>query len=375
MRKLVLLLTLATALAAPQSSLAATAVAVTKTGFHPAAVTVPAGDTVTWTNNDTARHQIVADNGSFSSPVLAANQSYSHLFRAGGTFAYHDGLHPALTATIAVVPPRTVWVTRGGFVPATISVKAGQSIRWVNRTAANHQIVADDSSFSSPVLARNNAYSHVFANAGAFRYHDGLQPSVAGTVVVAPTATQSITLSSNTRVVTYAGSVTLSGKVVNGTSGEKVTLTADPQAGKATRSVQTLSTATDGTFQVAVKPSVQTVYSVATSNANSGPLVINVRPRMRLGTLSHRRGIVRVTASRSFVHRTAFLQRWNTRRHLWLNIRRVRLTRAAFSTSSTVVTSAVFSLRYRHGTRLRVFFPRSQAVPGYTSNVSNAVRT
>jgi hypothetical protein len=96
---------------------------------------------------------------------------------------------------------------------------------------------------------------------------------------------------------------------------------------------------------------------------------------MRLGTLSHRRGIVRVTAVRSFVHRTAFLQRWNTRRHLWLNIRRVRLTRATFSTSSTVVTSAVFSLRYRHGTRLRVFFPRSQAVPGYTSNVSNAVRT
>jgi plastocyanin len=375
MRKLLFLMALAAALVTAQSSFAATSVTISRTGFHPAAVTIPSGDTVTWANNDTARHQIVADNGSFSSPVLAPNQSYSHVFNAGGTFAYHDGVHPALKATLTVIPPRTVWMTGNGFVPATISVKAGQSVRWVNRTAANHQVVADDSSFSSPVLARGNAYAHTFANAGTFRYHDGLQPSVTGAVVVTPVAPESITLSSNARAVTYGGSVTLSGKIANGTSGEKVTLTADPQAGKATRSVQNLTTAADGTFRATVQPSVQTVYAVATSNARSAPLVINVRPKLRAGALSHRRGIIRLSAARSFVHRSAFLQRWNARRHLWLTVRRVRFTRATFVTSSTVVTTGVFSLRFRHATRVRVFLPRSQAVPGYTSNVSNVVRS
>src|SRR2546425_12849708 len=97
MRRLLLIITTAAALVLLPSSAASTAaVSITSTGFHPSAVTIPAGDSVTWTNNDTAQHQVVADDGSFSSPVLAAKQSYSHGFKAGGKFAYHDGLHPLL---------------------------------------------------------------------------------------------------------------------------------------------------------------------------------------------------------------------------------------------------------------------------------------
>ena len=185
MRRLLLLLTLMIGLVAAPSSQAATAVSITRTGFHPGSVTVVAGEAVTWTNNDTARHQVVANDGSFSSPVLAANQSFSHVFKAGGSFAYHDGIHPSLRGTLAVIPVRTVWVTRGGFQPTPISIKAGEKVTWTNRTGANHQIVADDGSFSSPVLAGGASFSHTFALAGTFGYHDGLQPALKGTVVVA----------------------------------------------------------------------------------------------------------------------------------------------------------------------------------------------
>jgi plastocyanin len=375
MRKVLLLLTVAAALVAPQSSFAATTkVSITRTGFHPAAVTVASGDTVTWTNNDSTRHQVVAETGSFSSPVLAPNQSYSHVFTAGGTFAYRDAVHPSLHAAVTVIPPRTVWIMRNGFVPATISIKAGQSVRWVNKTAANHQVVADDSSFSSPVLAQGNAFAHAFTSGGTHRYHDGLQPSVSGTVVVTATATESIALAASTHVVTYGGSVVFTGKVTNGTAGEKVTLAAKPQTGDDSASTETVTTGADGTFRVRVRPLVQTAYTAAAANSTSSPVVINVRPRVRLGAIGHRRAVVRVSAARGFLHKYALVQRWNARRHVWRSVRRVRFTRTTVATASTVVTSARFRHAFRAGVRLRVFVPRSQVMPGYTSNVSNAVR-
>jgi plastocyanin len=375
MRKLLLLLTFVAALVAPQSSLGATTkVSVTRTGFHPAAVTtLAAGDSVTWTN-DTARHQIVAETGSFSSPVLAQSQSYSHVFTGGGVFSYHDALHPSLRGTVTVIPPRTVWITRTGFTPATITIKAGQSVRWVNRTAANHQVVADDSSFSSPVLAQGNAFAHAFSSAGTHRYHDGLQPSLNGTVVVTATVSESITLTSSRQVVTYGGATVLTGKVSNGTAGEKVTLSTKPQASDAATSTDTVTTAADGSFRVSVHPVVQTAYTAAAANSTSSPVVINVRPRVRLGIVAHRRAIVRVSAARGFRHKYALVQRWNARRHLWRNVRRVRFSATTIVGPSTVVTSARFLQPLTRGARLRVFVPRSQVAPGYTSTVSNTVR-
>ena len=122
MRRLLLLLTLVVGLTAAPSSLAATGVSITSSGFRPAAVAVVADETVTWTNNDSSRHQVVANDGSFSSPVLAAGQSFSHAFRTGGTFAYHDGIRSALRGSVAVIPPRTVWIRGTGFRPTPITI-------------------------------------------------------------------------------------------------------------------------------------------------------------------------------------------------------------------------------------------------------------
>jgi hypothetical protein len=52
-------------------------------------------------NVDTIQHQVVANGGQFASPILNRNQSYTFTFRNSGTFRYHDGLHPSLTATVA----------------------------------------------------------------------------------------------------------------------------------------------------------------------------------------------------------------------------------------------------------------------------------
>jgi plastocyanin len=86
------------------SALAATkTVDITQAGFTPKNITIDFGDTVTWTNKDTANHQVLADQVAFpTSPVLAANQSYSHTFKKSGNFNYRDAFNTNRRGSITV---------------------------------------------------------------------------------------------------------------------------------------------------------------------------------------------------------------------------------------------------------------------------------
>jgi plastocyanin len=121
MRKLLLLplLVFALAAAAPVGAADTHQSSITKTGFAPANPTIKNGDVMTWTNNDTAVHQIVADDGSFSSDMLSPGQSYTHVFVDWGTFGYHDGTNPNAKGTITVDRSR---FTRLGLA-RTVTVK------------------------------------------------------------------------------------------------------------------------------------------------------------------------------------------------------------------------------------------------------------
>jgi plastocyanin len=80
-------------------------VQITAAGFTPKSAVIAAGDTVTWHNADTASHQIVANNGSFASPMLKTGQSYSHTFAAPARLAYHDATAPNNTGSVIVNGP------------------------------------------------------------------------------------------------------------------------------------------------------------------------------------------------------------------------------------------------------------------------------
>ena len=78
---------------------------ITQSGFTPNKVTIDFGDTVTWTNKDTGNHQVLADQSGFpTSPVLAANQTYSYTFTKSGSFGYRDALHTSRRGTVTVRP-------------------------------------------------------------------------------------------------------------------------------------------------------------------------------------------------------------------------------------------------------------------------------
>ena len=78
------------------------AVAIANFAFSPTSLTVKAGDTVTWTNQDSTAHTVTADDGSFDSKNVAAGASFSQTFATAGTFAYHCTIHPTMTATVVV---------------------------------------------------------------------------------------------------------------------------------------------------------------------------------------------------------------------------------------------------------------------------------
>lgn len=89
-----------TAAAAPDTGDGAVSVA--NFAFSPDDVSVAAGTTVTWTNDDGVAHRVKANDDSFESEDLAQGDTFEHTFDAAGTFDYICAIHPDMTGTITV---------------------------------------------------------------------------------------------------------------------------------------------------------------------------------------------------------------------------------------------------------------------------------
>ena len=70
--------------------------------FNPPRLTVKAGTSVTWINEDDIPHTVVATGKQFRSKVLDSEEKYSFTFTAPGTYEYFCSLHPHMTGTIVV---------------------------------------------------------------------------------------------------------------------------------------------------------------------------------------------------------------------------------------------------------------------------------
>lgn len=86
--------------AAPGAGTAA--VSVSGNRFQPEAVTVKAGESVTWTFRDAVGHSATADDGSFDSGTKRDGQTFTQSFSTAGAFAYHCTIHPSMKATVTV---------------------------------------------------------------------------------------------------------------------------------------------------------------------------------------------------------------------------------------------------------------------------------
>ena len=78
------------------------AVSIDNFTFVPATLTVSAGTTVVWTNHDEEPHTVAASDGSFHSPGMGSQATYSHTFPTAGRFDYVCSVHPFMHATVVV---------------------------------------------------------------------------------------------------------------------------------------------------------------------------------------------------------------------------------------------------------------------------------
>jgi plastocyanin len=265
-----------------------------------------------------------------------------------------------LVAAVAAADTKTVQITSAGFTPATTTINVGDTVTWHNADSANHQVVANDGSFASPVLKNGETYSNTFQKPGTFAYHDSQAPTHKGTIVVngPPPA---VTLAPSAGTIVYGSSASLSGAVSNQLTNEPVTLTAQP-FGKGTQSVDSTTTSDNGTFGFSVSPTIRTTYQAHWRLANSPVVTVNVAPRVGFGRTG-RLYVAKVTSDLTYGGHFVWVQRHGA--FGWTSIKRVYLGSAS---------RAIFRVGLPRGrSLLRLNLPSSQAGAGYVASLSRTL--
>ena len=72
--------------------------------FAPAEITIHAGDSVTFRNDDDIPHLVVAKDGSYKTKVMDTGNTAVVTFKTAGDFPYFCGLHPHMLGKVIVAP-------------------------------------------------------------------------------------------------------------------------------------------------------------------------------------------------------------------------------------------------------------------------------
>jgi plastocyanin len=233
----------------------------------------------------------------------------------------------AAVLTLAVAGPagaatKTINIYGSTFSPKSTTITEGDTVTWVNRDNANHQVLADKGQFVSPILRPKQTYSFTFNAAGTYTYKDELYPKLTGTIKVnglPPT----LTLAATSQYVVFGDKVTLSGVVSSHKGGESVTIYYQPYPQPNLIQKATLLTATDGSYSFIVSPTIATSYQASWKGAYATPTSVQVQPKLTLGR--NNGWIIHAAAGVSFAGRSVQLQRLNRVTGQWVTLRKVML--------------------------------------------------
>jgi plastocyanin len=91
-----------------------------------------------------------------------------------------------LRAAAKPAKPVTHSVTIKGmkYTPASITIKAGDSVEWDNGDQRDHTVVAADGSFTSGNIGPGATFSFRFTKPGKYEYSCTLHPRMRGVVIV-----------------------------------------------------------------------------------------------------------------------------------------------------------------------------------------------
>lgn len=70
------------------------------------------------------------------------------------------------------------------FAPATLTVKAGTKVTWINRDDVPHTVDENDKRFKSGPMDTDDQFSYTFSSPGTFSYFCALHPKMVGQIIV-----------------------------------------------------------------------------------------------------------------------------------------------------------------------------------------------
>src|SRR4051812_16314018 len=176
---------------------------------------------------------------------------------------------------------RTVQITKSGFTPASLTVNRGDSLTFKNADTADHQVVADNGSFASPILKPGRSWTATLDTAGTIAYHDALAPRNRAKVTVKGPP-PSVALAVSIPIVTYGTQINVGGTISNGAANESVEILAQPWGQASPVQVALVKTVAGGAFSYPVTPSMYTTYTARWKNVSSSAVIAQVMPKMRL---------------------------------------------------------------------------------------------
>jgi plastocyanin len=88
---------------APSSETGTVTATMANIAFNPASITASVGDTITWTNNDSAQHTAtVTSDPTCTTETLSNGASGGIVFNTAGSYEFFCKIHPSMTGTIEV---------------------------------------------------------------------------------------------------------------------------------------------------------------------------------------------------------------------------------------------------------------------------------
>lgn len=151
---------------APPASASEHQVMIHDYAYSPATLTLDVGDSVTWTNMDSAPHDVTVTRGpaSFHSPLLSTGQRWTYTFTVAGPYTYICSVHPDMRASVAVAAPASPEPAAVS-APAPASASADDHQHSAGQAPAKRRTAGASGTQGVPAVADPSAASTPVASA------------------------------------------------------------------------------------------------------------------------------------------------------------------------------------------------------------------
>ncbi len=329
--------------------------------------------TTTAYGSKSAAKSVGAGTASTNVSIAISGLAPGHVYHVRVVASNAGGKTTGVDATVLTTGPavvRTGSPNGVGYANATLTgsvVPNGHSTTYYFQygTSTKYGSTTSKQNAGSGLSARSVSAALAGLAAGTTYHYRLVATSSSGTVTGADAAFSTALPASSIAIsapsVVFRRTATLTGAVSSRRANESVQIWAQKLTSPSFTLVATLLTGPNGTWGIAVKPMIRTVYKAVWNNTTSATVTIGVRPVVTLRQLAKGRFATLVLAGRPFTHRYVQLQR-RTATGAWRTVARVRLSRLSRATFHPTLP--------RGRSTLRVAFSVNQAGAGYLGGLS-----